>query len=252
MNVLILAAGEGTRLRPYTLDYPKCMVEIDGESLIDRQLSILNHVGIKDIVLIGGYKIEMLEGKGDRLVENPRYFETNMVRTLFCAEDELNGEVVVSYGDIVYSHEILDSLLASHADISVVIDKDWETYWRARIDNPLDDAETLKLAGDGSIIELGQKPKSVQEIEGQYIGLMKFSPKGVEQIKSVFSEATKSGTLLNKPVDDAYLTDLLQAAIDSGIKVTSVVVNGGWVEVDTVEDLKSPITAERLRMIEAR
>lgn len=249
VNVIILAAGEGTRLRPYTLDCPKCMVQIDGKSLIDRQLSVLDHDGIKDIVVIGGYKIEMLEGKGDRLKENPRYFETNMVHTLFCAEDELKGDVVVSYGDIVYSHQILECLLASKADISVVIDKDWEIYWRARNDNPLDDAETLQLRDDGTILELGQKPKSVEEIQGQYIGLMKFSSRGVEQIKSVFNAAKISGKLLNRPVDDAYMTDLLQAAINSGVEVTSVAVNGGWVEVDTVEDMKSSITSNRLQMM---
>ena len=110
----------------------------------------------------------MLEGKGDRLKENPRYFETNMVWTLFSAEEELEGDLIISYGDIVYSREILQTLLDSKSDISVVIDKDWESYWRARNDNPLDDAETLRLSKNGRILELGQKPQSVDEIQGQY------------------------------------------------------------------------------------
>ena len=77
VKVVILAAGEGTRLRPYTSDRPKCLVEIDGYSLIDRQLAVLDHKGIDDIVIIGGYKIEMLVGKVERIKENPRYYETN-------------------------------------------------------------------------------------------------------------------------------------------------------------------------------
>jgi choline kinase len=86
-KVILLVAGEGKRLRPYTLDKPKCMVEIDGVSLIDRQLAVLKSEGLDNIVMIGGYKSEMLKKYGIKLKNNPRYFETNMVWTLFCAED---------------------------------------------------------------------------------------------------------------------------------------------------------------------
>jgi len=249
VNVIILAAGKGTRLRPYTLDCPKCMVKIDGKSLIDRQLAILDNKSVDEIVIIGGYKIEMLKGKGDRLKENFRYYETNMVWTLFSAEEELEGEIIVSYGDIVYSKEILKALLNSKADISVVIDKDWERYWKSRNDNPLDDAETLKLKKDGRITEIGQKPQSIAEIEGQYIGLMKFSHTGVDQIKEIFHNSMKTGKLNGKSIENAYMTDLLQAAINAEIDVTSVPVHAGWVEVDTVEDLKSSVTSDRLKML---
>ena len=249
VNIIILAAGEGTRLRPYTLERPKCMVEIDGKSLLDRQISVLSHESINDIVIIGGYKIKMLEGKGDRLKENKRYHETNMVWTLFSAQEELNDELIVSYGDIVYSREILQSLLDSSSDISVIIDKDWESYWRARFDNPLDDAETLKLRDDGTINEIGKKPESIEEIEGQYIGLMKFSAHGIVKIKAIFDDAKEKGYLLNKTVEKAYMTDLLQAAIEKGMAVESVSTNGGWIEVDSVEDLKSEVTMKRLKLI---
>ena len=132
MKVIILAAGEGKRLRPFTLERPKCMVEIGGKSLLERQLLILDHEEISDVIIIGGYKIEMLSGKANKVIENPRYQETNMVSTLFCAEEELKGDLIISYGDIVYSREILEKLINSDADISVVIDKDWESYWRKR------------------------------------------------------------------------------------------------------------------------
>ena len=249
IKVILLVAGEGKRLRPYTLDRPKCMVEIDGKSLIDRQLSVLKAEGLNDIVMIGGYKADMLKKYGTKLKINQRYFETNMVWTLFCAEDELDGDVIVSYGDIVYSGEILKALLESKADIAVTIDKEWESYWRARNENPLDDAETLKLRKDGTISEIGQKPKSLNEIEGQYMGLMKFSSEGVKQMKEAFHAAVNSGDLLGKDVENAYMTDLLQDAIDSNYLVTSIPVHGGWVEVDTVDDLNSYISINRINSI---
>ncbi|MDC0239194.1 phosphocholine cytidylyltransferase family protein [Candidatus Thioglobus sp.] len=249
IKAVLLVAGEGKRLRPYTLDRPKCMVEIGGVSLIDRQLSILKSEGVDDIVMIGGYKAEMLKREGIRLKVNPRFYETNMVWTLFSAEEELEGDLIISYGDIVYSQTILKALLNSDADIAVTIDKEWESYWRERNENPLDDAETLRLREDGTISEIGQKPKKISEIDGQYMGLMKFSSKGLTQIKSIFHAALDSGNLLNKPIENAYMTDLLQAAINSNILVMSVPVNGDWVEVDTVEDMQSKVTKNRLQRI---
>ena len=248
-KVILLVAGEGKRLRPYTLDRPKCMVEIKGVSLIDRQLAVLRSEGLDNIVMIGGYKSEMLKKYGIKLKNNSRYFETNMVWTLFCAEDELDGDVVVSYGDIVYSQEILKALLESKADMAVNIDKEWEGYWRARSENPLDDAETLKLRRDGTIKEIGKIPKSIDEIEGQYMGLIKLSPKGVEKIKNIFHKAVKNGELQGKNVENSYMTDLLQSVIDSGFPIQAVPIFGGWIEVDTVDDLKSTITIDRVNSI---
>ena len=249
LKVIILAAGEGTRLRQYTLDRPKCMVEIDGVSLIDRQLEVIKSEGIDDIVIIGGYKSEMLKRSEIKLKVNARYFETNMVWTLFSAEEELEGDVIVSYGDIVYSKNILKALIKSEADIAVTIDKKWEGYWRERNENPLDDAETLKLRKDGSISEIGQKPSSLEEIEGQYMGLMKFSSEGVRQLKSAFHSALESGELLGKEVENSYMTDLIQFIVSIGGKVASVQIDEDWVEVDTVEYLHAPITLERVKKI---
>jgi choline kinase len=246
MKALILAAGEGTRLRPYTLDRPKCLVEVSGRSLLDRQLDVLRQEEIAPLIAIGGYRADMLQRPGLQVRLNPRYAETNMVWTLFCAEGELEGDVLLAYGDIVYSRRVLRSLLACRADIAVAIDLDWEPYWRSRSDDPLADAETLKLAADGRILEIGQKPRSLAEIEGQYIGLMKFSGAGVAILKQVFHDACRTGALRGKPVEKAYMTDLLQAMIDAGHRLDSVPINGDWVEIDTVADLQSQVTRSRL------
>jgi len=250
IKVILLVAGEGTRLRPYTLDRPKCMVEINGISLIDRQLAVLKSESLEDIVMIGGYKSDMLKREGMKLKINTRYHETNMLWTLFCAEEELEGDVIISYGDIVYSRDILKALLSSKADIAVTIDTKWESYWRARNEDPLDDAETLKLRDDGSISEIGQKPKTIGEIEGQYMGLMKFSSKGIKQVKDLFHAACNNNKILSKAPENAYMTDLLQALIKAGKPVQSVLIDKSWIEVDTVDDLKSDVTLKRCNEIQ--
>lgn len=251
MKALILAAGEGTRLRPYTLDRPKCLVEVEGVSLLDRQLAVLRSEGVADITLIGGYRSDMLKRPGLGLELNPRYAETNMVWTLFSAEQALQDDLVLAYGDIVYSRDILRALLASPADISVTIDLDWEQYWRARNENPLDDAETLRMNAAGHVIEIGQKPVSLDQIQGQYMGLMKFSPRGLDILRDTFHRAQAAGSLRGKSPEKAYMTDLLQLMIDEGNALSAVKVNGGWVEVDTVSDLESAVTRERLAGIAA-
>jgi len=248
-KVIILAAGEGTRLHPYTLDYPKCLVKVNGKCLLDYQLAVLRDQGIEDIILVKGYLSDTLHRKGIVTYCNERYADTNMVWTLFCAEEEMTGDVIVSYGDIVYSKEVLMKLMKSSQDISVVVDKGWQTYWASRFDDPLDDAETLKIGQDGKIAEIGQVPSNLGEIEGQYIGLMKFSEKGLSKLKGVFKKAKSTGKLGTKQPEKAYMTDLLQAVIDEGHDVYPVFIDGGWVEVDTINDLNLEITRQRLEKI---
>lgn len=248
-KVVILAAGEGTRLRPHTLDRPKCLVEINGRSLLARHLDVLHKVGLTDLVLVAGYLADKMPDVGLRLYRNPRYAETNMVHTLFCAEAELEGEVVIAYGDIVYSPTVILALLAAPGDVAVVVDKQWEGYWRQRFANPLDDAETLKLGEQGEILGIGQKPGSLADIEGQYIGLMKFSPAGLAALKAIYALALQAGKLAGKPVEKAYMTDILQALINSGQRLDAVPVDGGWVEVDSVDDFNLEATRTRLAAI---
>ena len=251
MKAVILAAGEGTRLRPYTLDRPKCLVEIDGVSLLDRQLNVLRSKGIEEIVLIGGYRADMLEGKSTRLHVNARYAETNMVSTLFSAETELREDLILAYGDIVYSRQNLEKLLESTADIAVTVDLDWESYWCERFENPLDDAETLQIGSNNCIVEIGQKPTSIEQIQGQYMGLMKFSPQGLEILSNTYHQAVYKGGIGGKSPEKASMTDLLQLMIDEGNALSVVKVHGGWVEVDTVEDLNLQLTHLRLSEFQA-
>lgn len=249
MKAIILAAGLGTRLRPYTSDRPKCLVEIEGISLLDRQLAVLRSRGITDVVIVGGHHSRMLHKKASKIRVNNRYDETNMVWSLFCAEDQLDGEVIVSYGDIVYSGEILDRLLLSPADIAVAIDMEWEAYWRLRSDHPLADAESLRLGEKNQILEIGQSANSLAEIEGQYMGVMKLTPRGADQLKRGFREATHSRGLGIKSLESWAMTDLLQDLIHGGHIVTAVENREPWVEIDTVRDLLSDVSSRRVRKI---
>lgn len=252
MKVIILAAGQGTRLRPLTDHQPKCMVEINGKRIIDRQIDVMLACGIeeKNIFIVGGYCSDVLEehfkNRDIRIIHNREYETTNMVCSLMCAgaEIEFSEDVLVSYGDIIYNENVLNAVLHSKKDISVVVDDGWYAYWSARAENPLDDAETLMLDGEDNLIEIGQKTDDISRIQAQYIGLMRYQRTGVKDLMKycrLSEEKSARGEKLwrtERTYRKMYMTDLLQGMIDEGVKLAAVHINRGWFEVDCAEDLK--------------
>jgi|TARA_B100001105_G_C22366994_1_gene433111 phosphoenolpyruvate phosphomutase len=239
---IILAAGEGKRLQHLTKDCPKCMVKLFGKSLLEHQIDAFRKCGINDITVIKGHKGEMINFSGIKYYENKDYKSTNMVETLFCALHELNGPTIISYGDIIFEKKVLEKLILSKSEISVVIDQNWKEYWSIRMSEIKEDVESLKLNSAGDIVDIGQKVKDVEEIGGQYIGLMKFGQNGIQNLKEFYflckekSSGGKNPLNQKLPFKKSYMTDLLQGLIHAGYKLTSIPINGGWLELDTIND----------------
>ncbi|NTV29742.1 MAG: phosphocholine cytidylyltransferase family protein [Candidatus Omnitrophica bacterium] len=230
-RIVILAAGSGTRLRPYTENNPKCLVKLGGRPLLEWQLGTVKACGIENITIVTGYEKAQLEAFGLPTVWNEAWERTNMVMSLWCAREKLCEDVVIAYSDIVYQKGVLQALLASQADISVVVDKNFLALWQARFENPVADLESLRLDSAGNITDIGQKLKSLDGVQGQYIGLIRCRGKGLEVFLQVMQEWHDSG-VLNK----VYMTDLLQEIIKRGYSVKAVPVQGGWLEIDTKND----------------
>ncbi len=239
MRAIILAAGQGTRLRPLTLDKPKCLVPYAGRPIIDHVVATMRECGIEDINLVTGYRADRLDYLGLPTFHNERFASTNMVHSLFCAERLLDNDVVISYADIVYGPRVLESLLASTANLSVVVDRDWLELWKLRMSDPLADAETMKIDGEGHITELGRKPTSYEDIQGQYIGLIKLSAAAAPAIREHYAAMDRSADRDGKDFDNMYMTSFIQHVIDELMPAAAVFVSGGWIEIDSVEDLTS-------------
>lgn len=242
MKSIIVAAGQGVRLRPITDTVPKCMVQYKSKCIIDHILDTMEAVGITSNCIINGYKKTVLEehlqSRSVAFYTNEAYDSTNMVSTLFCAEAEMNDDIIISYADIAYTPEVLKALIDSDADIACVVDTRWKELWQQRMENPLDDAETMKLNDDGTIRELGKKPQSYDEIEGQYIGLIKISKQAVSKVISFYNTLDRSALYDGKTFENMYMTSFLQMIIDQLMPVSSVLIAGGWIEIDSVEDMK--------------
>ena len=243
-RLIILAAGQGKRLRPLTNNLPKCMIEIHGKPILQWQVESARQAGIDDIIIVRGYLSNTINISGVTYVENPRYAETNMVETLFCARDYISELTVVSYGDILYERQILDKIFESKSEISVVVDMLWKPYWEERFDNPLNDAETLRTDLSGKIIEIGQVPGKFSDIEAQYIGLTAFKGKGIKALKDTYDqekEAYQRGENFickERNLSQLYMTDLIQGIITKGNWVAQVPVSGNWLEIDSLKDFK--------------
>lgn len=143
----------------------------------------------------------------------------------------------ISYGDIIYDKEVLESILNANNKINVVVDKEWRRYWEARMENPLIDAETLKISENGFIKELGKKPKSYDDIEAQYIGLIKIRKDFAKDFKSYYENLDKSKVYDGKDYENMYMTSLLQMITDNLEPLNPVFIHNGWIEIDEPSDL---------------
>ncbi len=243
MKAIILAAGKGERLLPLTKDKPKCMVKLFNKTILEHQIETFRSCGINEIIVITGYLSDQINIPNLKYYRNSKYDSTNMVETLFCCKNEIKNSIIVSYGDIIYEKIILESLIKDTSDICVIIDKEWKKLWKIRSNDPINDAESLEIKNN-KIMSIGQKINSIDEPDGQYIGLMKFQGKGIEQLLSTYEilkeESKKNNGFYkkNKKFKQMYMTDLLQTIIDLKYDVKPLIISSGWLEIDTSNDHK--------------
>jgi len=233
MKAIILAAGRGSRMKDLTDERPKCLVELRGKPLLEWQLEALREAGISEIAIVTGYKRELLVNCGLTEFHNPRWTETQMVSSLVCAQEWLQMEpCIVSYSDIFYDAKAVVSLINCQADVALTYDPNWLELWEKRFGNPLVDAETFRLNTDQTLAEIGNKPKSVNEVQGQYMGLLRFTPEGWAQVLRIRAKMTPT------ECDRMHMTGTLQKVIEAGaVPVHAVPCEAEWGEVDSADDL---------------
>ena len=244
-KALIIAAGLGSRLKKHTENLPKCMLDFGGKTLLQRQLDAYKKCGVKDISLIKGYKKEKINYKGIKYFENTDYKNNNILNSIFYAEKIINGNIIISYSDILFDSSVVERTLDSDHDISVVVDIDWRGYYVGRKDHPISEAENVIFNSNNEVEKIGKINTGKEEVHGEFIGMIKLSDRGTEIFKEHFHRLKK--IYWNKPFQrakifqKAYLTDFIQELVDIGIKVHCVIIESGWKEIDTVEDYKKAL-----------
>ena len=243
LKVIILAAGMGSRLKPLTNDKPKCMIKLLDETLIQRQIKIFHSCNINDITIVTGYKSEVIDIPHVNYVKNENYEITNTNESLFCALEPSSEPVLVTYGDVVFEEKFVRQMLEITDGIRLAVNLNWKQYYENRFMHPMSEAENV-LVENGRIIQIKRNiSKSLHNQQiGEFLGVVMLSSDHVKILLERYSNLKKShrGTFHNSlSLSKAYITDMLQEIINSGIKVYPVFTEGGCFEIDTPEDLKN-------------
>lgn len=161
-----------------------------------------------------------------------------MVYSLFKFNKLFNGkeDIVISYGDIIFKKKVIQKLINENESLSTVIDTGWLSYWKKRFKNPLDDAETMKMNKKFYITDIGKKTKSYNNIQGQYIGLIKIKKEITKDVLKVWNDKSKS--IDKKKIKNMYFTDFLRILIKQNFKLKAVLIKRGWLEFDQPSDLQ--------------
>ena len=244
-SVIIIAAGLGSRLKKYTDNLPKCMLDFAGKTLLQRQIEAFKINGLNKISVIRGFKKEKINYPDLTYFENKEYKNNNILNSMMYAEEALNGHVIVSYSDILFEKEVVKRLMESEHDISIVVDIDWRGYYINRKDHPINEAENVIFDANNNVVEIGKIHTGKHDVHGEFIGMLKLSPRGSEIFKKHFHRA--KDLYWNKPFQrakifqKAYITDIIQDMTDLGVPIHCVIIERGWKEIDTEEDYKNAL-----------
>jgi len=233
MRAVILAAGRGSRLGHLGADRPKCLVEFAGKPLIERQIAALRRGGVEEIGVVRGYRAEMIDLPGLTYFANERWAETNMVMSLAAAAAWLrSGPAIVSYGDIFYRSELVRGLAGAPGRLVISYDRDWRRLWTRRFADPLADAETFRIDAHGQLLEIGGRTTRIEDIQGQYMGLFKFTPPAWSIVEALLAT-------LDAPIRDKLdVTGLLRRLLAGNeLSISTFGSDGQWGEVDNPQDV---------------
>lgn len=241
MNAVILAAGRGSRLGELTTERPKCLVELAGTTLLQRLLTTLDAAGVTEVSIVAGYRNDLITRAAPdcRIILNDRWATTSIAHSLHVAAGagllDTGEDTLVAYADIVVEPRVVAAIRdAAPSSVCMPVNTDWYRLWLGRMPNPLADAERLILGPNGHVIAIGGRPVNLHQVQGQYMGLLRFDASGARDLDTFHQQAVARSA----HADQWDITALLAAWIDNGATVHTVAVHGGWLEIDTPDDLR--------------
>ena len=233
-RAVVLAASRGG-LDELTQDRPKCMVDVRGQSLLQRLVWTLADSGIRNVGVVCGYRKDAVTVKGISVIDNTRYAETGELYSLACARDRLDGETIVVYGDVLFRQYILDALMAVKGDIVLAVDalklfENGPEHYRDLVvaDRPFSgdylDEEPVHLRNMSADI-------ARSDISGEWMGLARLSARGAAWVRDEIAAIEAEGLL-----EQADLP-LLFSRLARKHPVIVHYFTGHWLDVDTLQDL---------------
>ena len=234
-RAIILAASRGAEMGEVTAGIPKTMVPIGGTPLLHKLVAQFRASGIRRIVVIRGYAAEKVHAPDVEFVDNNEFEETGELLSLSKALSHLEGEVIVSFGDILFRRHILNNLLAEEHDIVIAVDAAWERRQGAAgyIDYI---SATRRYAlrydeEDAFLTAIGPRLDR-ENIHGEWIGLMKMTSRGSAKVKAALEELASRADFRKLRFDD-----LFKHLLERQQRVQVLYITGHWLDVDDLDDL---------------
>ena len=191
MKAIIVAAGIGSRLGELGKDTPKSLIDVNGQSILKRQISVFKKLGISDITVIIGPHAEKFTFKNISFIQDKNYLEHDILSSLMLARSIMHDDIIISYGDVIFDEQILQSLINFKGSIGLGIDLNWEKNYGGSKLELKKEATTVQIKNnmctkivDGrelakSKIKDDSKPSEHKKQElGEFVGLMRLSKYG--------------------------------------------------------------------------
>ncbi len=253
MKAIILSAGIGSRCGELTKDIPKALLDINGHSILERQISVLRKLGISDINVIIGPYTEKFTFENISFIQDKNYSEHDILGSLMEARSIMLDEIIVIYGDVIFDEHILQELINFNGSIGLGIDLNWEEKYVGRNPELKQEASTVQIKNNicKTIIDGRERIMSKNRINlksnentkektGEFVGLMKLSKHGSIIFIKRYEELINSHSgpfHQSQSISQAYFTDMLQELIDNNVEIFSIPVQGKWCEIDTPDDI---------------
>ena len=230
MKAVILAAGQGTRIRSVHGEHPKCLIVIDEATILDHQLEALSMAGINEVAIVVGYEKEQIVAhvrskelsyyQRIHFIENPEFAITNNIYSLWLAIDWLRGDsFIVLNADVIFDSEILNSVVQPDAPISMIVDPLWRD-------------ETMKVVIEDDRVIRMSKRISQDEFSGTYTGITVFSKSIQDRFLRQLNGLIAAGRV------NEFFNIAVQELADEGVRVGYTSTDGlAWAEIDDPLDL---------------
>ena len=241
MKAIFVAAGEGSRMKELTVSIPKPLIEINGKSLLQRQLSLLKKLNINEILIITGPFSDKYKFENVHYVQDKKFKDHDQLGSLATAINHIHDDVLIIFGDILFDESILEQVCKNNSDVVIAVDMDWSKY-EIRNENPIDDADKVSI--HNKIVKRIFKQKNIDDDNypiGEFIGLLKLNSQGSQIFRDVFFglEKKHSGKFHDAiSFSHAKLVDFLQEMIEHKVVIHPEIISGKWCEIDTEQDLE--------------
>ena len=230
MKAVILAAGASKRLHPATVDLPKCLLDINGSTLLDHQLRTLESLDIREITLVVGFKQEAIKSVikerwsslNIRYSENPDFATTNTIYSLWLARDFLKEDFLYFNADVLCHKDVVKRLIDSEHDTCLAID----------IKDCGEEEVKVILDDDDRVLHIG-KDISIKEAVGEYTGVSKHGKASNELFLKTLNEYIHAGK------KNLYFESVLNDVVKSNAAYTADISDLPFIEIDFPEDLET-------------